>query len=157
MPNIVVLSDTHSKLGRLLKDAQSDLVKALDECDIIFHLGDGEDDVHKLELLYPSKVVYVRGNCDQSSDTLFRIIDIENIRFLLTHGHKFSVKSTLIKLELECRYRTANVGLFGHSHRVVSEDMGDLLLLNPGSIATSKTYMVIAVDKDKISYKIFQI
>ncbi len=157
MTTILVLSDTHGKLGRLLRDNESELVRHLNECDRIFHLGDGEDDIRKLDMLYPTKLDFVNGNCDSSTDTPIRIIDIENTRFLLTHGHKFSVKSTLMKLELECRYREANVGLFGHTHRVTYEYLGGVILLNPGSVATSKTYMQIVVDKDKITYKIFQI
>ncbi len=157
MTTLLVLSDTHGKLGKLLQDSGSELVHHLNESDRIFHLGDGEEDIRKLALLYPTKLEYVNGNCDLADDTPVRIIDIENTRFLLTHGHKFSVKTNLMKLELECRYREADVGLFGHTHRVTYEDLGGLTLLNPGSVATSKTYMQIVVDGDKIMYKIFQI
>ena len=88
MKNIVVISDSHNNLP-----TDDEFWKVLDEADYIFHLGDGIMDIEKLTSIYPDKFYFVYGNCDTFSAETFEIVEVEDVKFLLTHGHKYRVKS----------------------------------------------------------------
>ena len=84
MKNIVVISDSHGMLPR-----DDEFWQILDEADYIFHLGDGIKDIDKLKTVYKDKVEYVQGNCDTYDAEPFKLVKVEDVTFLLTHGHKF--------------------------------------------------------------------
>ena len=151
MKNIVVISDSH---GMLPKD--DEFWQILDEADLIFHLGDGIKDIEKLQSVYKDKLEFVLGNCDTFNGEPFKIVDVEDVRFLLTHGHKFGVKRDLDDLKFECEYQKAQIGLFGHTHEANIAEWPNVTLINPGSIGYSNSYCYITVVKNKAVYKIVQ-
>ena len=63
------------------------------------------------------------------------------------------MKRTLNKIDYYARQQGADIMIFGHSHLPLVKNMGDLYLLNPGSIGWPKgagrTYAVINIDPDK--------
>ena len=151
MTNIVVISDSH---GMLPKD--DEFWQILDEADLIFHLGDGIKDIEKLKTVYPKKLHFVYGNCDTFSAEPFDIVKVEDVIFLLTHGHKFRVKSELDDLAFECNYQKAQFGLYGHTHRAQVDEMDGVTLINPGSIGYENSYCYISVNKNKAVYTLVQ-
>ena len=75
----------------------------------------------------------VRGNCDWGKGPDLRVVELEGVRFLLTHGHLQYVKSGLDELLQEAKNRQVQVACFGHTHlaKVVYRD--GIYLMNPGS------------------------
>ena len=151
MKNIVVISDSHNMLPR-----DDEFWQIMDEADYIFHLGDGIKDIETLKTIYKDKFIYVLGNCDTFGGEPFKIVKIEDISFLLTHGHHFSVKSSLDDLAFECNYHHVQYGLYGHTHRAQVDEIDGVTLLNPGSIGYNNSYLYISVVKNKAVYKIVQ-
>ncbi len=151
MKNIVVISDSHSMLPH--DDA---FWQILDEADYIFHLGDGTKDIEKLKAVYRDKFYFVSGNCDSIITEPFIIVQIEDVKFLLTHGHKFGVKQGLEDLAFECEYQGAQFGLYGHTHIAKEDTINGVTLINPGSIGYENSYCYITVVKNKAVYKLVQ-
>lgn len=130
---LFIFSDSHGKPEKML-----DAI-ARGHPDLILHLGDGERDVMKIEKQFPAiPLRAVRGNCDLSSrlpETVFFIAD--GIKVLMTHGHLFRVKSTLMPLAEEASARGADIVLFGHTHEPLRTRLRDIHVLNPGSCGQS--------------------
>ena len=127
---ILVLSDSHGML------APMEQAVSATSPDVIVHLGDYHRDAAALEDRFPDiPLVSVPGNCDfpGGDEPLTRVLQWEGVRVLITHGHRYGVKGGLLKLELAAREAEAQLALFGHTHRALCEDVGDLWLLNPGS------------------------
>ena len=106
--------------------------------DFVFFLGDGE---HDLSVIRRDRsdlpIQAVRGNCDFYSELPLELVtNVGGIRFFLTHGHRYEVKSEqhFDTLKAAARENRAQVALFGHTHEAHMEQDGELLLMNPGSI-----------------------
>lgn len=152
MKTCVVLSDSH---GFLPQDEE--FLRVLDESDYIIHLGDGIKEINYLKEKYKQKFIYVYGNCDSFGQDAFKIIDIEGVKVLITHGHKFSVKNDLFELAFECEYQKVQYGLYGHTHRAqIDELQNNITLINPGSIKYENSYCYFIVANKKATYKIVQ-
>ena len=141
----LVLSDSHGRTKNIL-EAISRQVRRPDG--IIF-LGDGLRDFMYCDIDIP--IYSVAGNCDTGSfyGSLCcddeRIIDICGKKVLITHGHNYSVKSSLTKLIYTAAYKEIDIVMFGHTHEPTEIRLGvgdidmptlkkPLYLFNPGSI-----------------------
>ena len=71
------------------------------------------------------------------------------VRFFLTHGHLFGVKSSLTRLKLEANRVGAQIALFGHTHRPFCEEDGGVWYMNPGA-AKDDRYGVIELQNGEI-------
>ena len=62
---LLVASDSHRAAGNLL-----DIVELhLEDSDVLLFLGDGENDLENVRMLYPRlHILQVAGNCDWGSD-----------------------------------------------------------------------------------------
>lgn len=146
---ILVFSDSH---GHTI-----DMLSCIDEeCpDAVFHLGDMVSDVLDIRSAYPDLPVYnVRGNndwCCEEPESL--IVKVRGIRFFLTHGHQYRVRSTTKRIAAEARSRNCQVALFGHTHITCLEQSDDLIVANPGSISLpyreEPSYLRIIVENGK--------
>ncbi len=129
---LLVVSDTHGEapLHRI-----ADLGAA---CDLIVHLGDGFNDGQKLCLMQPTPVIQVLGNADLPLSVVpEKVIEIEGWTVLLTHGHLYGVKRSLVDLVAHAEAMDANLVLFGHVHRRCWEDAGRIKAFCPSSAAYS--------------------
>ena len=130
---VLVLSDSHSSLYfmraciRLLKP------------DCIIHLGDHADDAQVLHEENPQLEFYsIRGNCDgfYPADPAKSAITCApgGVPLLITHGHRFYVKSgTEALVAYGCKLGVRGI-LFGHTHEAVCCHLdGDVWLMNPGA------------------------
>ena len=119
---ILVFSDSHSSLWFMRRCVS--IIKP----DGIIHLGDHAEDGSAIASENPSVPFYhVPGNCDSyyrsSSEALTKICEIGGVKLLLTHGHRFQVKSAGVQAVL-----------FGHTHTsLIQKEPDGLLALNPGA------------------------
>lgn len=88
MKTAIILSDTHGDVYTIRK-----LREIMVETDYVIHLGDVNSDVALFKAEFPQKVITVAGNCDGGRG--YKVIEIEGVKILLTHGHDFDVKSGL--------------------------------------------------------------
>lgn len=125
---ILVFSDSHGAMGKMVEAMEHERPHH------VFFLGDHYRDGIELSELYPDiPMDIVRGNCDWSKGPDLRVVELEGVRFLLTHGHLQYVKSGLDELLQEAKNRQVQVACFGHTHlaKVVYRD--GIYLMNPGS------------------------
>ena len=126
---ILVFSDSHGAMGKMVEAMEHERPHH------VFFLGDHYRDGIELSQLYPDiPMDIVRGNCDWGKGPDLRVVELEGVRFLLTHGHLQYVKSGLDELLQEAKNRQVQVACFGHTHlaKVVYRD--GIYLMNPGSV-----------------------
>lgn len=129
---IVVLSDTHGNSYAL----ESVILRNTD-ADWIFHLGDGERELDNFILSHQKlapKIIHVAGNCDfdSLSQEVF-ILPVCDHKILATHGHLYSVSSSLDKLRMLALTNECDIVLFGHTHARYQRYENGIYFLNPGS------------------------
>jgi len=131
MKTALVMADTHGHKARIAMA----LCRFADDVDMILHLGDYSRDAEVIRRMTKLPVYAVRGNCDlASTEEAERLLTVEGVRVLMTHGHRQNVKSSLLSLGLYAQEQEANVALFGHTHVPTEEFFGSVLLYNPGSL-----------------------
>ena len=151
---IVVFSDSHGKLDWMIAAVE------MERPNHIFFLGDHERDGWDLSRLYPMiPLNAVKGNCDYGPGLEDWVVELEGIRFLLTHGHLYGAKTGTIRLEAAGMRCGADVVCFGHTHRAVDiQGPGRLRLFNPGTIGgphgQRTTYGVIHVKPGRLTAEI---
>lgn len=154
MKTIVVFSDSHGfPLPKKLVDV------AL-ESDYVFFLGDGLGGLG--DVLLNDGFHAVRGNCDAYCGfPEEEVVQVENVKFFLTHGHNYHVKSDRLSLCYRAQEVGASVALYGHTHFALEETEQNVLLLNPGAISSpiigTPSYVYIVVNGDKFTYKLVKL
>ncbi|MBP5655548.1 MAG: YfcE family phosphodiesterase [Clostridiales bacterium] len=80
----------------------------------------------------------VKGNCDEYNCGQAGDIVIDNIpgghKILLTHGHRYQVKSDHSILAAIAKAKGCDIAIFGHTHMFCKEYQFGVHLLNPGAI-----------------------
>lgn len=146
---ILVFSDTHGSsftMKAVLKDPPEGVTA-------VFHLGDGADEAERVMRQYPMYAfLAVKGNNDPFSRLPdIRAVERGGVRYFMTHGHKFSVKSTLALAAGKAAENGADVLLYGHTHiqwdTVVETAAGSVRAVNPGA-GKDNYYAIITVDSD---------
>ncbi|MGG4166828.1 metallophosphoesterase [Rossellomorea vietnamensis] len=147
---LLVVSDSHGSKDELLDLSE----KYKSSVDAMIHCGDSELSADDPAL---SSYLIVRGNCDMDArlpDDLVEKVDGQTI--MVTHGHHYGIKMSLMKL----RYRAEEVGaqfvFFGHSHTLAAEMINGTLFLNPGSILlprgrSERTYALVETEDQDIT------
>jgi uncharacterized protein len=155
MSKVLVVSDSHGLTNELeiLRE------RHMNEVDLMIHCGDSE-------MMHDEKVMNgyltVKGNCDFGSYPLETTTEIAGRKFFVTHGHRYSVKTSLMNLEYKAAEMGADIVCFGHSHLLGAEVIGDTLYLNPGSIRLprgriEKTYVILELLDEKIKMFVYDI
>ncbi len=145
---ILVFSDTHKDTKRCI-----DVIQNIIGIDMIIHAGDHASDAVYLQKAFPNiPVRFVKGNCDFGDFPTELIIEADNKKIFLTHGHNYSVKydydyATILNRgkELDC-----DAIVFGHTHNSLCDIRGKITMLNPGSVCYGRTYGVIEIENDKL-------
>ncbi|STO13250.1 Putative metallophosphoesterase MG207 homolog [[Flavobacterium] thermophilum] len=152
----VVVSDSHGLSGELSAIVE----RHRHEADLFIHCGDSELSAQAAEL---APFVVVRGNCDvEAAFPNERTEEAEGLRFLITHGHLYGVKTSLLRLYYRAKETSAHVVCFGHSHLAGAEQIEGVLFINPGSIALprgrkEKTYAVLTVDSGRAHVQFYEV
>ena len=151
MSKILIFSDTHGNVNDAIH-----IIRSSADLDMFFHLGDHIDDAHMIHKRTKLPYEAVAGNMDMPmSDPRIKIVDIESVKVLLTHGDKFKVNSGILMLEKEAEARNADIVCFGHTHRAFEEWKGKRLFLNPGSLlGDRKTFGILKINGDKVEYSL---
>lgn len=134
MHKVLILSDSHGLTSELIT------LKKRHNVHDYFHCGDSEllESASQLQ-----GFTVVRGNCDWNGDfPLEKIVEIDGLRFFVTHGHLFGVKSSLMKLQYRALEVKADIVCFGHSHIAYAEKIDKQLFINPGSIRLPKKFNI---------------
>lgn len=154
---ILVFSDSHGYLQNMVK-----AVNKNKDVQMIIHLGDIVGDALELQKKFPQYPLhYVRGNNDFGMEhPKEKILEIEGLKILLTHGHAYGVKNDYQRIISMGNSLKVNAVFFGHTHQREEFLSNRMLVLNPGSIGIPKypdpkTYCVVVFDSGKI-YPFFE-
>lgn len=147
---IAVISDTHRHLYSI-----NQVTKKIQDTDVAIHLGDNAEDVEVIERNYKGKIISVRGNCDFGSFTpAERLEEIAGKKIFMTHGHKYDVKNSLLKLKYRAKEVGADIVLFGHTHISTEIYEEGICFINPGSAAlpkdSSQSIAILEITENKV-------
>ncbi|MEH7417228.1 metallophosphoesterase [Neobacillus drentensis] len=156
MSKVLIISDSHG----LTKELEIIRERHLHEVDLMIHCGDSQ-------LMPTDKSINgyltVMGNCDFGAEyPLETTTEVAGRKFFITHGHRYSVKSTLMNLKYKAEEVHANIVCFGHSHVLGAEVVGGTLFINPGSILLprerfDKTYVILDLQTGQINMSVFDL
>ncbi|MBE4908186.1 metallophosphoesterase [Bacillus luteolus] len=143
----LIVSDSHGLTNELvvLKD------RHMTDVDLLIHCGDSELIHNADEML---QFISVRGNCDHDQELpTEQVVKVGDKEVLITHGHLYNVKMTLMNLNYRAKELGASIVCFGHSHVAGAEMIDETLFINPGSIRLprlrrERTYAILDL-KDK--------
>ena len=144
----VIVSDSHGNSEILER-----IFSAERNTDCIIHLGDGSDDLMRLNSCTGRIPVYqLKGNNDSSfynfSPKL--ITYMGNIKFFACHGHLLDVKYGLTKLYYAAKEHECRIAFFGHTHIPLRDESDDITFFNPGC-AYKGHYGVLETKGDKFT------
>lgn len=155
----LVISDTHGDIFTAGK-----LVKQYPQINGIIHLGDYYKDAEILKKTQSIDldIIIVPGNCDFVFNELTeKILEVEEKRILLTHGHNYDVKNGIGRLEKKALRENIDAVLFGHTHVPLQDIKSNIVFLNPGSIGyprgSKPTYGLIEIAKNSIITRVLNI
>ncbi|OCA92369.1 metallophosphoesterase family protein [Pseudobacillus wudalianchiensis] len=151
---VLVVSDSHgwSEILTELKQRYEG------EVDVLIHCGDSELSADNPAI---EGYVAVRGNCDTEEEFPYDIVEgVKGKRIFITHGHRYNVKMSLMKLTYKAQENGSDFVFFGHSHLLGAEKINDAIFLNPGSIAMprgrrEKTYALVEADEQQAVIRFF--
>ncbi|WP_455683056.1 YfcE family phosphodiesterase [Thomasclavelia sp.] len=124
---VMILSDSHTI-------SKNDLLALFkhNQADYYIHCGDIYMSYEKLNL---NNFYLAKGNNDFNkniNDDLF--ITIDNLKFFITHGHRYNVNANLNYLYKTGEDKNADIICFGHTHRPYFKVHKKITMINPGSI-----------------------
>ncbi|MGX0020742.1 uncharacterized protein ACUXPG_001155 [Staphylococcus hominis] len=132
MSRWLIVSDNHTESGILYE-----LYDYHKDADICLHLGDSEFKYNDTEL---SLYQRVKGNCDFYPEFPNEdIIEKNSVKALYTHGHLYGVNQTRMRLAEKAQSLGCQFAFYGHTHIAKYEKLGDVHIINPGSISQSRS------------------
>ncbi|KXL54537.1 hypothetical protein CLNEO_06440 [Anaerotignum neopropionicum] len=156
---ILVFSDSHGRI----ENAKAVLGRLEHKTDMVFHLGDNDEDAVALQSMFPKLPFhYVKGNNDFRWDTpSHKLVTAQGKRFLLTHGHKQRVHYNLNTIAYWGEEQGADAVVFGHTHVALNDSSGRIYLVNPGSITLPRdshipTFAIITIENGKMEGAIME-
>jgi uncharacterized protein len=151
---VLIVSDSHGMTNELhqLKERHRE------EVDLLIHCGDSElPDEHKAI----EDFIVVRGNCDYGEEFPTETLQaVGDCNIFITHGHLYSVKTSLVGLSMKSRELGADVACFGHSHLLGAEMVEGVLFINPGSLRLprgrrERTYVILEILEDSYVVNVY--
>ncbi len=146
------------KKGKMFPEPLLEVLKK--NIDYIFHAGDWTAQSVYEELKTYAPLFGVRGNVDKEnwSNTLPEkvLVDMEDIKIAMVHGHLGKGRSTPERAYRECEADHADLIIFGHSHIPFYEQKGSTILFNPGSPTDKRrqkqfSYGIAVIDQSTIT------
>ncbi len=124
---ILIFSDVHGKKERL-----EAILKAHEDAKYKISLGDSE---LRTKFLQKHDIIAIKGNYPfDAGFTYEHVLDIEGRTLLLTHGHKYRVKSGYEQFYFKILETEADLAFHGHTHMVTCEEVSGKYILNPGAV-----------------------
>lgn len=152
---LLIVSDSHGDMEALHRAVYAT------RPDAVVHLGDHCADADELAGDFPGlPVLSVRGNCDYTdltrSETLLRVFD--GVRVFAAHGHRYGVKTGLLRFVYAAQEQEAQLALFGHTHSPHLSEEGGLWLLNPGACGGVRpTCAVVTIENGGFSCRLKEV
>ncbi len=150
----LIVSDSHGEIDNLERAVMQT------QPDCVYHLGDHKRDCTELFQRFPYISMYaVCGNCDrgESGDLILRD-EIGGIRLMGCHGHKYGVKSDLMRLRYAAMEMGVKLCMYGHTHIPFCEEIGEILFLNPGACSGyDPTYATVEVVNGELQCKLHRL
>ena len=150
---IAVFSDSHGNA--------SDMRRVLCEYapDMAIHLGDGRRDIEELHDEFPQICVCtVSGNCDGDwPEGEKRVVTLGAHKAFLTHGHRYGVRfAGLEPLLYAAECSDCDIAMYGHTHSAFCENVGGILVINPGSVGqgANRSWARLEIDGDDLRCEI---
>lgn len=154
MAKILIVSDSHGS---------AEMLESIEKLhgmhvDLMLHCGDSELSENDPAI---KNFKSVKGNCDfHGGFPDEEIHEINGTKILVTHGHLYSVKTTLVNLFYKAKEAGAEIVCFGHSHLLGAEMIDDVLFINPGSIRLPRgrkeqTYVIIDLEGKQATVRIY--
>lgn len=139
---ILITSDIHRDLKGLNRVLQK--VKEYD-----YHLDAGDSNL-TVEYLNKKNILSVKGNTDFFIKLpIHRIVNINNKKILIVHGHTLNVKLYLNNLYSYAKRLNVDICIYGHTHKQLLEEKDGITFLNPGSVLDGR-YVVIEDEEIKL-------
>lgn len=128
---LLITGDIHGR-----NDILEGVLKREKQIDYHLNTGDLGLDIKTIEA---SKMIAVRGNNDIFLDLpLMRVLDLEGVKILLTHGHIQNVKYGLNALVQEAKSQKVSICIYGHTHEASYQTIDGIIFLNPGALGEFK-------------------
>lgn len=140
---VLVMSDMHGRVNNFEKA----LEKQGDAVNVVF-LGDGLSKAEELSFCYNDRRFFmVPGNCDLFDfDTpTTKFFEINGAKIMATHGHSYSVKSSLTMLKQKAVSEGVDICLYGHTHNADILYENGIYFVNPGTLAGKNGFYSYAV------------
>lgn len=145
MKRIGVIADSHGDRGQMEFALMK--MEAEGRLDCLIHCGDMASDADFIggNIL---QVAAVCGNCDGWSSEAPNEMEltIAGIRFFITHGHRYGVKSGVETLADFAAAKGAQICCFGHTHIPYCAYQRGVLMLNPGACYGTANCALILAD-----------
>lgn len=151
---LAIFSDSHGYGDRIKQ-----VVESLSDIDYILYAGDVLKDLDAINVPKGVELVAVKGNCDYRTEyPEDRVINIDESKIFLTHGHKYNIKRGLDRLYYKARELDSNIVIFGHTHCRCAIEEDGILFFNPGSISIPRdgkkaSYGLVEINNSIIKYK----
>lgn len=154
MAKVLIVSDSHglsSELEELKRRHEH-------EVEMMIHCGDSELPKDQAEI---ENFLVVKGNCDHGPHYKNELVqNIEGLKIYITHGHLYSVKSSLMSLLYRAHELDAQIICFGHTHILGAEMVKGKLFINPGSlrfpiVRKERTYVILDVQDGEVYFHVF--
>lgn len=145
---IYILSDSHNSFDF------SNFLNIAQNADMVLHIGDGLRDIEDLKSVLNCDFFYVSGNCDLSN-IYEQVVEVENHKIFMTHGHNYDVKYTLSRLKQKAKQVGADIVLYGHTHIPDITYQDNIWFINPGSLTRPRedkkpTYCILTLSGGKV-------
>lgn len=147
---ILIVSDTHRKdfcYEAVLREQKG--------LDLVIHCGDIEGSEHLIRKMTSCPVEIVMGNNDFFSVLpREKEIQIGKYKVWVTHGHCYNVSLGNERIKEEAKARGVDLVIYGHTHRPVIDDKGEVIAINPGSLGYPRqegkksSYIVMELDPE---------
>lgn len=148
--HILLLSDSHGNTNavKTILSCYEELV------DLVVFCGDGVNDIISI---CKKPCITVRGNNDWTAQ---EVPEVEyfyafNQKFMVTHGHKYFLYTSMNTLLQTAKANDVNVVLFGHLHIFCDRIYFNIRLINPGSCSlprdsNSPTFAILEQQDNKL-------
>ena len=146
MVQVLVMSDSHGN-ETLVREALARCPQAT----AVIHLGDGAAEAARVAAEDLREWHIVRGNCDVGAAApVNTVVSLGGAKLYLTHGYAERVKSGLLNLTYTAKEREVVAALYGHTHVPAVDFHEGMLLLNPGSLASTRTYAILEIERGAV-------
>ena len=150
---VLVFSDSHGFVGNIKK-----AIRQHPQIDYMIHLGDYGMDVEEIGYEFPYLTIEaVQGNCDRIREhPVEKVIKLGGKSIFITHGHVYGVKYGLDTIISKGVQEDYDAILFGHTHQPLVDWRKGLLLVNPGSISSTRgtvgpTYAILDISDNGLN------